>query len=176
MVTMADKDDEKTTSVRCYVKIRSNPIKAIIDTGAAVSIMTRSLMKKLNLKIEEASNIIVMIANRKRERALGLIRDVPIVVQGILIPITLQIIESTNDTLLLGTDWCRMTKANIDFESEEMQIKYRGRVTNVTISFESLKISIPKDYEYDDEIDEMLEEEEYEEKSDLEERESFHLN
>ena len=69
-----------------------------------------------------------------------------------------------------------MTKANIDFESEEMQIKYRGRVTDVAISFESLKISIPKDYEYDDEIDEMLEEEEYEEESDLEERESFHLD
>ena len=67
MVTMADKDDEKTMSIRCYVKIKSNPIKAIINTGAAISIITRSLMKKLNLKIEEASKIIVIIANGKRK-------------------------------------------------------------------------------------------------------------
>ena len=69
-----------------------------------------------------------------------------------------------------------MIKANIDFESEEMQIKYRGKVTDVAISFESLKISISKDYEYNEEIDEMLKEEKYEEESDLKERESFYLD
>ena len=135
-------------------------------------------MEKLGLKIDALSKVVVVIANGKRERALGKIYDVPIIIQGTLILITLEVIESINDTLLLGTDWCSMTNANIDFESQKLRLKYKGKRITVPITIGKADYSeIPYEYEeeLDDQIDEMLEEnsEEYEEESDLDERESF---
>src|SRR3989337_1001910 len=167
----------KTTAVQCYVTIKLNPIKAIVDTGTAVSIITRPLMKKLGLKIDSPSKIVVVIANGKKERALGKIHDVPLVIGGILTPITLEVIESVNDTLLLGNDWSLDVNARIDFEYRELTIRYGGKRAAVEISVEGIrKKLIPQDYEeLDDEIDEMLDNE-YEEESDLDKRESFHAN
>ncbi len=58
----------KMTAVQCHIRIKSNPIKVIVDTGAAVSIMTKPLMKKLGLRIDLSSKIIVVIANRKKKK------------------------------------------------------------------------------------------------------------
>ena len=182
MVSMAENSHaRKTTAVQCHVRIKSNPVKAIVDTGAAVSIMTKPLMKKLGLRIDSPSKIIVVIANGKKERALGQIHNVSLVIQGILASVTLQIIDSSNETLLLGTDWCLMTNAKVDFEYKELKINYKGKRAIAEISMEGIrKDIIPQDYEeLDDEIDEMLEEEdsdEYEDESDLDERESFHAD
>src|ERR1044071_9899559 len=103
MVSLANNaTNKRTTIMECYVSIKRNSIKSVVDTGATVSIMTLSLMRKLGLKIDSPSKIIAIIADESRKRALGQIHDVPIVV----IPTTLQIIDFRDDNLLLGTDWC----------------------------------------------------------------------
>ncbi|SRR6266498_5502243 len=94
----------KTIVVQCYVRIKSNPVKAIVDIGAAVSIMTKPLMKKLGLRIDSLLKIIIVITNGKKERALEQIHNVPLVIQGILVSVILQIIDFSNETLLLETD------------------------------------------------------------------------
>ncbi|CAG8736768.1 5231_t:CDS:1, partial [Funneliformis mosseae] len=54
--------------------------------------------------IDEPSQIIIVTANRQRERALGTIKNVLLIIQGILIKMTFQVIDSTDQTLLLGID------------------------------------------------------------------------
>jgi len=71
---------KKMTVVQYHIEIKLNFVKAIVDTGAAISIMTKPLMKKLGLKIDSSSKIIIVIANRKKERALGQIHNVPLVI------------------------------------------------------------------------------------------------
>ena len=71
MVSMAKNSHaRKTTAIQCHVRIKSNLVKAIVDTEAAVSIITKPFMKKLVLRIDSPSKIIVVIANGKKERAL----------------------------------------------------------------------------------------------------------
>ena len=106
--------------MECYVSIKRNSIKSVVDTGATVSIMTLSLMRKLGLTIDSPSKIIAIIADESRKRALGQIHDVPIVVQGGLIPTTLQIIDFRDDNLLLGTDWCINVNAKVDFGARKL--------------------------------------------------------
>ena len=90
MVSLANNvSNKRTTAMECYVNIKRNSIKSVVDTRAAVSIMTLSLMRKLGLKIDSPSKIVVIIADGSKKRALGQIYDVPIVVQEILIPIIL---------------------------------------------------------------------------------------
>ena len=108
---------KKTTAMRCHIRIRGNPVVAILDSGAAVSIITAKLMRKLGLQIEKPSKTIVVIANRNRTKALEIIPDVKITIQDIIISINLQVIESMNETLLLGTDWFNKSRAKLDFET-----------------------------------------------------------
>ena len=82
----------KTVAIRCHVNIREQSVVAILDSGAAVSIITAKLMKRLGLKINQHSKTIVITASGAREKALGSITDVKITFQDIVIPIDLQVI------------------------------------------------------------------------------------
>ena len=55
------------------------------------------------------------MANGNRAKALGIIDNVKIALQNIAIPINLQVIESSDETLLLGTDWFNKSRAKLDF-------------------------------------------------------------
>ncbi len=70
----------KIIAIQYHVKIKSNPIKAIVDIGAAISIMTKLLMKKLELRINSPSKIIIVIANGKKKRALRQIHNILLVI------------------------------------------------------------------------------------------------
>ena len=66
--------------MRCHIRIKGNPVVAILDSGAAVSIITAKLMRKLGLQIQKPSKTIVVTANRTRTKALGIISDVKITI------------------------------------------------------------------------------------------------
>ena len=113
----SEEDKRKTTAAKCYVRIKGNPVVAILDSGAAVSIITRKLMDKLKLSPDAPSKTIVVTANGTRERAIGQISDLKIFIQDMIVLIKLQVIESREETLLLGTDWFERMKAKWDFNT-----------------------------------------------------------
>src|SRR5260364_235263 len=98
-------NSHKTVAMRCHVRIKGNPVVAILDSGAAVSIITKKLMDKIGLEIDQPSRTVVVTANGNRTKALGIVTNVKITIQDLIIPIRLQVIESQEETLLLGTDW-----------------------------------------------------------------------
>ena len=53
---------QHVTPVKCNVQIKSQPYQAIIDSGAAVSMIAHSVVKELGLKIEHASNSLIVSA------------------------------------------------------------------------------------------------------------------
>ena len=55
-------------------KIKSQEVDVIIDTGASTNIITKTLLDKLNIKIEESSNKIFTSANGKDIIALGKVK------------------------------------------------------------------------------------------------------
>ncbi|CAG8766085.1 3997_t:CDS:2, partial [Cetraspora pellucida] len=57
------KPSSRTTAAKCYVRVKKNPILAVLDSGAAVSIISKRLMNKLGLTIQEPSTAIVVTAN-----------------------------------------------------------------------------------------------------------------
>ena len=50
------------TPVKCNVQIKSQSYQAIIDSGAAVSMIAHSVFKELGLKIEHTSNSLIVSA------------------------------------------------------------------------------------------------------------------
>jgi len=75
--------------MRCHIRIKGNPVVAILDSGAAVSIITAKLMRKLGLQIQKPSKTIVVTANGNHTKALEIIPNIKITIQNIIIPINL---------------------------------------------------------------------------------------
>jgi len=103
---------QHVTPVKCNVQIKSQPYQAIIDSGAAVSMIAHSVVKELGLKIEHASNSLIVSAVGTSTRPLGIIRDLPIEIEGARIPITVEVVPATSYSLLLGNDLSKKINAN----------------------------------------------------------------
>ncbi|CAG8834588.1 42969_t:CDS:2, partial [Gigaspora margarita] len=65
---------------------------------------TKKLMEKLGLEIDRPSKTVMITANRSCTKALGIITSTKIILQNLIIPIDLQVIDSKKETLLLETD------------------------------------------------------------------------
>jgi hypothetical protein len=161
--------NEKTTAAKYHVHIKRNSVTAVLDSGVSVSIITNSLRKKLDLSIDRASNVVVITANGTRQRALGRIDNIPITIQTLLVPMNLQVIDSSKDTLLLRTDWFEKTQAQWNFGDRTLKLVYRG---NETIIKTTHTHNTPMFIESDEENDEQ--DWEYEIEDDLEEIETYH--
>ena len=157
--------ERKTSAVRCRVRIKGNPVIAVLDSGAAVSIITNKLMKKIGLKIKDSSNVFVVTANGTKTRALGKIPDLQIALQTLAVPITLQVIESSEDTLLLGTDWFHKTNANLNFGTNTIKLQYEDKVVTIPITHHVDEDPKCIAFEDDDNISQEKYEEEYEDES-----------
>ncbi|GBC24699.2 retroviral aspartyl protease family protein [Rhizophagus irregularis DAOM 181602=DAOM 197198] len=170
-------DTRDTTAVKCAVRIKGDPVYAILDSGAAVCVITKSLARKLRLEITKPSNTIVVTADGTRNRALGQIEKVPIVIQTLLIPTTFHVIDSKDETLLLGTDWFRRTRAVLDFNNKSVQLTFLAKTILALISIHIGEVPgyvSFQEEEIDNEIDEIFDEYEYED--DLIEKEIHLLN
>src|SRR3954453_8888742 len=177
---VSDNDDFSTTAVRCTIQINHSNVQAILDSGAAISIIISSLVKRLHLRIDEPSKIIINTANGKRARALEKINTVKMMIGSIRIPITLQVIESLDENLLLGTDWFKRTKAILNFDEKRVKFRYLTKSTSVPITFYDSS-SVELDEESNTSMDELIDviedltNDQYEEE-DLDERDIFYFN
>ncbi|RHZ46445.1 hypothetical protein Glove_621g43 [Diversispora epigaea] len=84
------KIEKQTTTAKCYVRIEGNPIAAVLDSGAAVSIITNKLRRRLGLEIDRPSKVIVIVANG-------------IVIQDLLVPMQLQLTYDNKETIVATT-------------------------------------------------------------------------
>jgi hypothetical protein len=66
-----------TTAARCEFHINGEPVSAVIDSGAATSIMTKKLMKKLGYSINSSSNLVIVTANGTKVRSLEKSQNYP---------------------------------------------------------------------------------------------------
>ena len=93
-----------TTPVKCNVKINQKPREAIIDSGASISMIAHQLVQDLGLKIEQASLSLIIPATGTPSRPWRIIQDLLIEIDGVIIPITVEIVPATSYLLLLGND------------------------------------------------------------------------
>ena len=112
--------------------------------------MSRGLMDKLGYEIDEPSNIIIKSANDQRNRSLGRINNVEILLEGEDIVTDVEVIENADELLILGNDWIKENVKNIDIENEEMKIKGRYRIRVIPI--ELTKEMDEEEYESEEDV------------------------
>jgi len=152
--------------VKSKIGINGRELGAIIDTGAATSIISKKLQEDLGIEIEEGSKIIFTIANGKTVPSLGKV-NVYLEIGQERIPTKMEVLESSKRELILGTDLFVKLKGNIDLESKIATMKFENREIKLPIHYTQKELK-EKEIESDEESigDEF--EQEYEEMEELE--------
>ena len=119
--------------------INNTTIRAVVDTGAATSLITTSLLQQLNLEIEESSKTRFIIANGERQASLGK-TEIEIEVNDWIIPIKVEVIESRNKDLLLGTKFLAEMKGLIDLENQTMTLKIEEQDISIPIYYSQKRV------------------------------------
>ncbi|CAG8741513.1 126_t:CDS:2, partial [Cetraspora pellucida] len=162
----------RTTTAKCYVQIQNNSILAVLNSGAAVSIMSKGLARKLGLTIKEPSNTVIVIANGTRERMLGKLLEIKLIIRDLMVPTSFQVIENSDEMLLLRMEWFQKEHAQLHFDEKKLFLRYSGKNIEVPIyQTREDKIELSQDYgsDEDDFFDNYKEE-------NIEEVESYHID
>ena len=168
----SDEKKRRTTAAKCYIRVKGDPVVAILDSGAAVSIITKRLMDKLRLEMDTPSRTVVVTADGTKTRALGQISNLNIFIQDLVIPIRLQVIESKEETLLLGTDWFEKMKAKWDFDKRSLQICHNNRYITIGTTYLA-DTPPPLPIEESDQEEQDFDDIEYQSEDDLKEQEAY---
>src|SRR5437763_1875481 len=128
--TAAEKNTKKLKkkipprSVDCeptIVEIKKISVEVIIDTGAAVSVVTNQFLEKLGIDIEESSDMYILDVNGRKKRALGIVKDIQITVQQkCKTKLKMQVTDSNTYQVILGNDWLINVYGIINIPAEEI--------------------------------------------------------
>jgi len=128
-------EDNATTAAKVTLRANGKVQTAIVDSGAATSIITKALLKKLNCEIDKPSNLIVVTANGARIKSLGIVSDLPITIGKINIPTAFQVLESKDEVLILGNEWLRDANAVMDWNHASLTIRDGDKTAKIPIAF-----------------------------------------
>ena len=163
----ADSDEENVTAAKCVLRINGKAITAIVDSGAATSIMTKPLMKRLGYAPNRTSNVVVVTANGDRTRSLGIIDNVVISFRSELrVRASFQALESKDEVLILGNDWLRDANAVMNWANKTLTVRIPTKTVSILVTFTRTlqlrqerpeeEISSEDEYEIEDLIESSL--------------------
>ena len=156
----SEDENDQFTAAKCEIYIGKEPVTAVVDSGAATSIITDTLLNHLKQRINQPSKMVIVTANGSRVRATGLVDELPISLQGMLIKSPVHVIPSKDNVLILGNDWLRRIDAIIHYKRETLIINHKGRTIHVPISYTIKRNCITTEIDEDSE-------DEYESEDDL---------
>jgi hypothetical protein len=166
----------KTTALYCNATIKNIEFPLIVDSGSAGSIISLNLLKELDMEITHASKTLMVNVNGERRRPLGAVNDIPLKIEGHMIPMSAIVTEADSYSAIVGNDWLRKSKALIDYYNNEMILKWNGQEIHVPIECQEMphhiiSIEVPEmEDEVEDEDEEEESEEEYESEGELQEQ------
>src|SRR5260363_303306 len=126
-----------TTLVKCNIKLQGKPYHAVIDSGAAVSMISHQFVKELGLKIEAPSTSLIVSAAGSSVRPLGIIKNLPIEIEGTTIPLDVEVMNATSYSLLLGNDWSQKVDASYNWKNKAYTLRWNKKKIHVPTTYEN---------------------------------------
>jgi hypothetical protein len=174
MLNMPRPNDDKTSALYCEASIKHIRFPLIVDSRTAGCIISLALLKDLDMEITRASKTVMVNVNGERRRPLGAVSDIPLIIQGQIIPMDAIVTDADSYSAIVGNDWLRKTRALLDYGTNMMTIEWQGKAFEVPTECREMpqhivSIEVPE-MEVDEDANEETELESKEEyKSDEEE-------
>ena len=150
---MVESNRNDSTAAKVTLRINGKAQTAIIDSGAATSIITKPLLNRLGYKVDKTSKLVVVTANGARTKSLGIVSNVPIAFGKITILTSFQVLESKDEVLILGNEWLIENDAAMQWKEAIFTIKKGQRVVRIPVTLtKTAKLHATKEpkEEYDD--------------------------
>jgi predicted aspartyl protease len=119
--------------MKTQLKISNKDIEVVIDSGAAISVITEKLREELKLKIIGKSNITCTLANGGKIASLGKINTEIEIYEKIVIPITLDVIESNQREIIIGNDLLNEWNANINYKDKMLELEDEEEIISIPV-------------------------------------------
>lgn len=126
--------NDKFNAVTTTAIVDGHKTEAVIDSGAAVSIISKNLAQHLQGKINRNKTQRLRGVNAT-ETSKGTAEHIVVDVGGCKIPINLLILQSSPSDLILGSDWSSAVGAIIDYRSSKLQMLQNGTHYSSPISW-----------------------------------------
>jgi len=94
----------RTTSAWCEARVGKALIDLVIDTGASGCVVSHDFLKRNDIKIQRQSHISMSDINGVSTKPLGAIDDLPITVDGVVIPAEVDVTEARTYSVIVGMD------------------------------------------------------------------------
>ena len=138
------KDKTYKTSAYLDVLVQSIVGRGIADTGAGKTVISEAFMDRLGWSIDKPTNVTFTVATGEKAAALGVVKNVPITVGGLTIPISAIVSTSTSYDILLGNDWLIKANAVVDLANTTLTISAHNQEVSVNINLDHGARSSPK--------------------------------
>lgn len=132
-------------AARIQIEINGEEMNAIVDSGAGSSVITEEIRKKLQIGKLKSSTKKFIIANGIKVASKGKI-EIKIDFGEIEIPIEFEVIDSTEEDIILGTSWMHR-KIYMDYIKDEVTIYYEGNEIVKPMYYYRIKENKEKDNE-----------------------------
>jgi hypothetical protein len=135
-LAFVEDDDVDTTAIYTTMFIDKFKVKAILDTGSAKTVMSKTLADTIGLKIDAPSTSIFTLGNGTKQAALGIIYDVPLNIGGrIVIPGSIEVLPVCPTQLIIGNNWMKRAKARLNLEDKSIKVEYKGTINHIPFVF-----------------------------------------
>jgi len=111
------------SAVRAIVRIKGIPMRAIIDTGANIFIITLPVVKKLHMIIGMLNKSKIIAVDQIKKNVIRIVRDAPFSIQDVRVPVNLLVINILEDNLFLEMDWMDRYKVDLSFHKKELRFQ-----------------------------------------------------
>ncbi len=115
------------SAIRITVRIKGTPMRAVLNTGANVSIVILSVVKKLHLTMGMPDGSKIIAVDQTKNNVISIVRDALLSIQDARVPVNLLVIEASEDNLLLRTNWMDWYQADLSFHRKELKFWCRGQ-------------------------------------------------
>ncbi|OMJ21164.1 hypothetical protein AYI70_g3635 [Smittium culicis] len=115
--------DTMGTNCRGLVKIFNDRHWAVLDTGAACSVISSSFMESLGLEINNISDQTIITADGSKHHTLGIVSDLPITIANYVFPCDTLVLDLKKSLMILGTDWFTKYNAVLDLKAKELVLE-----------------------------------------------------
>ena len=115
-----DNDVNDVATTKCQIYRLSIP-KAVLDTGANCSIMSKNLAKKLKLSIDTTKPTSIEGVATEAD-TIGWVYQVPVSVGSVTILEDFLVVDDDKPALLLGTPWITRSRVILDLNNRSLFI------------------------------------------------------
>ncbi|KAG9291812.1 hypothetical protein G9A89_012097 [Geosiphon pyriformis] len=125
--------NKKCPITAMYMKatVNNTPIKLILNSGFAGSIIMLQLVNQLGFKVNCAMMFQIITVNRSTKLPHGKIDSFSFEINGIVIPAKVLVMDATQYQVLVENNWLTKANATLNWTTQELLINYNGHQARI---------------------------------------------